>query len=54
MPVYDYKCIVCNAQYSQERSIHAEADTPICCGMNMERVWQATPAHFKGGGWGGQ
>lgn len=54
MPKYDYKCKVCGSQQELERSIHAEADAPICCNESMERVWAPTATHFKGGGWGGQ
>ena len=55
MPRYDYKCDTCGSQIEVERSFHEEG-SPICTGCNstMSRVWQATPAHFKGGGWGGK
>ena len=55
MPRYDYKCDTCGSQIEVERSFHEEG-SPICTGCNstMSRVWQTTPAHFKGGGWGGK
>jgi putative FmdB family regulatory protein len=54
MPKYDYKCAVCGSQQELERSIHAEADNPVCCGKTMERLFTVLGVQFKGGGWGGQ
>ena len=55
MPSYDYKCDTCNSTIEVQRSFDEES-TPMCtsCNGTMSRVWQATFAHFKGGGWGGQ
>jgi putative FmdB family regulatory protein len=55
MPRYDYKCEECQTTIEIERSMHEESQ-PMCAGCNatMSRVWQATPAVFRGGGWGGQ
>jgi len=55
MPRYDYKCDTCGSQIEISRSFDEEV-LPMCTGCNstMSRVWQATPAHFKGGGWGGK
>jgi putative FmdB family regulatory protein len=54
MPKYDYKCNACGGQQELERSIHAEADSPVCCNQNMERMFSVPGVQFKGGGWGGQ
>jgi putative FmdB family regulatory protein len=55
MPRYDYKCENCSSVIEIERSFDEES-VPVCtsCNTSMSRVWQATPAVFKGGGWGGQ
>jgi len=55
VPRYDYKCDNCGSQVEISRSFDEEV-LPMCTGCNstMSRVWQATPAHFKGGGWGGK
>lgn len=50
MAKYEYKCPVCGIQYEVERSIHAEATAPICCGASMERVYNNFGLIFKGGG----
>ena len=53
MPQYDYRCSVCGGQQSVERSIHAEADNPVCCDVTMERVFYPTAVKFVGEGWAG-
>lgn len=50
MPVYDYVCRVCDKTNTIERSIHAEADSPECCGTPMDRVFSNFGIIFKGGG----
>lgn len=50
MPRYDYKCEVCGGQQEVERSIHAEADNPICCQQVMTRLFSAIPVRFEGTG----
>ena len=47
---YDYKCDVCGDQQEVERSIHAEADNPVCCQTTMQRLWSAPPVRFNGTG----
>ena len=39
--IYDYKCDSCKCELSVERSIHAEANAPICfdCHTSMDRVY---------------
>jgi putative FmdB family regulatory protein len=48
---YDYKCNVCGGQQEIERSIHAEADSPICCQQSMTRLYSAPPVKFNGTGY---
>lgn len=53
MPNYDYKCSICGMVREIYREF-GEDSVPTCCQSSMERVWSATPAIFRGGGWGGQ
>jgi putative FmdB family regulatory protein len=53
MPKYDYTCSVCGSQQEVERSIHAEADNPVCCEKTMDRIYYAPPVKFIGDGWAG-
>ena len=50
MPKYDYRCTVCGGIQEIERSIHAEADNPVCCEQIMGRVYNTVPVQFNGGG----
>ena len=52
MPKYDYKCNRCGSTQEIERGF-GESYAPTCCQDSMSRVWSATPAIFRGGGWGG-
>lgn len=54
MPKYDFKCEKCQ---NTSEAFFPIADGPapaiVCeCGGQAFRVHTATPAHFKGGGWG--
>ena len=51
MPIYEYKCVTCQIAFEIEKSIHEEA-YPICCGMEMSRVYGTFGIQFKGYGWG--
>ncbi len=53
MPNYDYKCNECGMVREIYREF-GEDHEPTCCQASMSRVWTATPAVFRGGGWGGQ
>lgn len=56
MPKYDFKCGVCQ-KTSEAFFPIADGPSPaiVCeCGGEAFRVLTATPAHFKGGGWGGK
>jgi putative FmdB family regulatory protein len=53
MPIYEYKCVSCEISFEIEKSMHEEHQ-PICCGMEMHRVWGNIGISFKGTGWGHQ
>jgi putative FmdB family regulatory protein len=55
MPKYDYKCEGCSSVVEITRSFD-EDSSPMCtsCNSTMVRQWSATPAIFRGGGWGGK
>ena len=50
--IYDYKCDTCKCELSVERSIHAEANTPICfdCHTPMDRVYGVGGIKFNAPG----
>lgn len=52
MPRYDYECP--GEQSVQEFILPMEHETPRCdvCGATMTRVYEPTPAIFRGKGWG--
>ena len=52
MPTYEYKCTKCNATEEHQRTVDDRDNLPNCklCDILMDRIWQATPAHFKGTG----
>jgi putative FmdB family regulatory protein len=52
MPIYDYECIVCGQMQELEHSMSAAANPVLHCSTPMIRVFSATPAIFKGTGWG--
>jgi putative FmdB family regulatory protein len=52
MPRYDYECIVCGETQELEHSVSAASNPVLHCSTPMIRVFQATPAIFKGTGWG--
>jgi putative FmdB family regulatory protein len=54
MPSYDFCCLSCDIEV--ERYFTFEEDHRVeCekCGNEMIKVFNPTPTHFKGGGWGG-
>jgi putative FmdB family regulatory protein len=53
MPNYDYKCNVCGGVQEIYQQF-GDSTVPVCCQQSMSKIFQATPAVFKGGGWGGQ
>jgi predicted nucleic acid-binding Zn ribbon protein len=52
MPKYDYECP--GEEIVIEYSLPILHSNPLCqtCGAVMRQVYQATPAIFKGKGWG--
>lgn len=50
MPKYDFSCGVCGGQQEVERSIHAEADNPVCCNQIMNRIFASVPIKFNASG----
>ena len=51
-PVYEYTCPQCKTVKEVERSIHAEADAPMCmdCSQLMARIWSNPAVKFNAGG----
>ena len=50
--IYDYKCDACKSELSVERSIHAEANAPICfdCHEPMTRLYGVGGISFNAPG----
>lgn len=53
MPIYSFKCQMCNAQTEINIKITEDLWPPMCCHMAMQRDYTAPAIHFKGDGWGG-
>jgi len=55
MPIYEFYCDDCDRIQDVPLSMEAPKVDIACekCGAAMWRKWTATPAHFKGDGWGG-
>jgi putative FmdB family regulatory protein len=53
VPIYEFKCISCEITIEMEKSMDEE-HKPICCGIEMHRVWGSIGISFKGTGWGHQ
>jgi putative FmdB family regulatory protein len=53
MPIYEFRCGMCGQPKSVSAGINEIYPIPNCdnCTIIMERVYQATPIHFKGDGW---
>lgn len=55
MPRYDYKCDSCGDIAEFSFSIHDDLPVNILhleCDGNYHRLYNPTPGHFKGQGWG--
>jgi putative FmdB family regulatory protein len=56
MPTYEFKCDQCGMMEFISRAIDADGDVNavncLQCQSPMTRIWSATPAIFKGTGWG--
>ena len=55
MPTYDFRCVSCDITKELYLSFD-DNSSPTCdtCGAELVKIFSATPAHFKGGGWGAQ
>lgn len=53
-PSYDFRCPNCSTSIEVKRSLDESTVAPTCgdCLVAMEKVFHATPAIFKGTGWG--
>jgi len=51
-PIYEFKCPTCGEKIQRKNSMNEEVPAPMCgdCLVDMERVFSATPIHFKGSG----
>jgi len=49
MQVNEFKCLICNIQYETKREM-GDTLAPVCCGINMERVWSAPAVKFNAPG----
>ena len=57
MPSYEFRCEVCSSiQVLSEPIDKPVPSAPKClsCEIPTKRVWDATPAVFRGTGWGHQ
>jgi Zn finger protein HypA/HybF involved in hydrogenase expression len=55
MPFYEFKCAKCSKQEEKYFSFQEKHELKcVKCKKEMNKVIQATPAVFRGGGWGGQ
>jgi putative FmdB family regulatory protein len=54
--IYEFRCGVCAQVKQVSAGINDIYPIPNCdnCTIIMDRVYQATPIHFKGTGWGGE
>ena len=53
MPIYSFKCQMCNASVEVNVKITDDPVAGLCCGIVMQRDYTAPAIHFKGTGWGG-
>jgi putative FmdB family regulatory protein len=53
MPIYGFKCFKCNEQENVYFGFDDKHEVTCKCGNTMSKVIGATPAIFRGGGWGG-
>jgi len=54
IPNYEYRCPECSAMVIFRKDFNDDTDPEcIVCDKPMRKVFSATPAHFRGGGWGG-
>ncbi|MBN1878882.1 zinc ribbon domain-containing protein [bacterium] len=52
MPLYEYKCSICEYQFEKLESFHADASTRCPkCGSNSKRILSLGTFILKGSGW---
>lgn len=56
MPAYAYKCPKCETKFTAKHRFEDDSTYSECpeCGAPAKKTFEAVPAHFKGGGWGGK
>lgn len=54
MPIYEYKCMICDYKITQTQAINEPENKPVCitCNKYMDRVFKIQAIKFKGTGWG--
>jgi putative FmdB family regulatory protein len=54
--IYEYRCDMCSQEKAVSAGVNELHAIPNCdnCTIIMSRVYQVTPIHFKGDGWGHQ
>jgi putative FmdB family regulatory protein len=54
MPIYEYRCPLCQKSITEKRSIHDDTPTHMCtnCGVEMHSIVENLGVSFKGSGWG--
>lgn len=52
MPIYEYKCLDCEAHIEKRRKVSDEP-LKVCenCGGNLQKQWSLSGFQFKGEGW---
>jgi putative FmdB family regulatory protein len=52
MPTYEYRCQTCGEVTALMAYLTEDYGPPPCtmCGGVTQRIWTATPVHFKGSG----
>jgi len=52
MPIYEYKCLGCDAHFEKRQSVSEDA-LSVCekCGGKLEKQVSLSGFQFKGGGW---
>lgn len=46
MATYEYRCALCGGLQEINKPMGSDFN-PVCCGISMERLWNATPTIFK-------
>lgn len=56
MPIYEFKCMMCNDIRIIDQSIHLPLEKQYCfkCKVEMARKYEPTGVVFNGTGWAGK